>query len=140
MADVIASMQSQIKFLTPVISGIVIGLTSMITNILSKLGAQMKQVGAQAGAQAASLATMFGDGLPTFHFQIVVGFYVVQIIYILTFLVNGIENGTDKVNERFLMGQNITRSIILYSTVALVVMVIFNFIASQIMAATITVG
>jgi len=34
MADIVSSMQSNINFMAPVISGIVIGITSMITTIL----------------------------------------------------------------------------------------------------------
>lgn len=138
MADIISSMKSQISFLTPVISGIVIGITSMITNIISKLGVQMRQIGGEAGSQAAGMAQFFGDGLPTYYFQLVVGIYVVQIIYVLTVLSNGIENGEDKLNERYLLGTNMIRSTLIYTFVALTVMILFNFIASTIMTSTVS--
>ncbi len=136
MAEVISSMNSQIKFLTPVIAGIVIGITSMVTTILGKLALQMKELGAGTeGGMSGALATgFFGQGVPTYYFQIVVGIYVVQITYILTVLANGIENGSDKLNERFLLGKNLIRSTILYSVVAASIMLIFNFIANKIMA------
>ncbi len=130
MAETISSMKSQIKFLTPAIAGIVIGITSMVTTILGKLSTQ---IGDMDTGTIASLPELFGDGVPTYFFQIIVAIYVVQIIYILTILVNGIENGTDKLNERFLLGKNLIRSTFLYSFVALTVMLIFNMIASQIM-------
>src|SRR3989338_9702931 len=105
-------MVSQIKFLPPAISGIVIGLTSMITTILGKLGGQLQQatVTTTPGATSANaqdITTLFGDGVPTYFFQLSVGLYVVQIIYILTVLVNGISNGADKLNERYTLGQNL---------------------------------
>ena len=78
---------------------------------------------------------MFGDGIPTFYFQIVVGIYVVQIVYILTILSNGIENGADKLSERYFLGQNLVRSTIMYCGVAAVIMILFNIIASQILSA-----
>lgn len=139
MADTISSMQSQIKFLTPVISGIVIGITSMVTTILGKLGTQLQNLqtetaAAQAGAAGAAtgLTQLFGDGMPTFYFQIIVGFYVVQIVYILTILVNGIENGFDKLAEDYQVGTNMTRSTLMYCILSLVVMLIFNMIAGNI--------
>jgi hypothetical protein len=135
MSEVIASIESQIKFLTPVIAGIVIGITSMITTILGKLALQMKELGAEgAGGVGGALATgFFGQGVPTYYFQIVVGIYVVQITYILTVLSNGIQNGTDKLNERYMLGKNLVKSTILYCVVAAAIMVIFNFIANRIM-------
>lgn len=136
MAEIISSMKSQVKFMSPAISGIVIGITSMITNIIGKLGGQIQQIGSQAGAQATGLSSMFGDGIPTYFFQAVVGVYVVQLVYILTVLTNGIENGEDKLNERYTLGQNLVRSTMMYIIISLVVMVIFNLIANQIVGAT----
>ncbi len=139
LSDIIAGIKSQINFLTPVIAGIVIGITSMITNILGKLSSQIKTVSAEgAGAQAASLANLFGLGIPTYYFQIVVGIYVVEIIYILTIIANGIENGKDPMNEKYLLGSNMVRSTIMYCSIAFVIMLLFNFIANQILGATLT--
>jgi hypothetical protein len=142
MADIISSMKSQIKFMSPAISGIVIGITSMITTILGALGGQITKLGTEGGggAQVAGLSQLFGDGIPTYYFQIVVGLYIVQIIFILTILQNGIENGQDKLNERYLLGQNLIRSTVLYCVIAAVVMLIFNTIAVRILASTIAVA
>jgi len=135
MADIISSMNSQIKFLTPAIAGIVIGITSMVTTILGKLGAQLQDVtGGQATAgQTVGLIAIFGEGIPAFHFQIIVGLYVVQITYILTILVNGIENGSDALNEKYTLGVNMIRSTLLYCFISLVVILMFNMIAGQIL-------
>lgn len=133
MSDIVSSMTSQIKFLTPVIAGIVIGITSMISSIIGRLGTQMKNIQAD-GVGGGALSTFnFGVGIPTFYFQIIVGIYVVQIIYVLTILVNGIQNGSDKLSERYNIGKNLIRSTILYSIISLVIMVLFNMVASSIL-------
>jgi hypothetical protein len=139
MAEIISDMKSQITFLTPAISGIVIGITSMITTILGALGAQVTKLGASGAGNIGTIASLFGDSIPTYYFQIVVGIYVVQIIYILTVIANSIENGADKLGERYAVGQNVMRSTVLYAFIACVVMVIFNFIAVRIMSATLAV-
>ncbi len=141
LSDTISSMKGQISFLTPAISGIVIGITSMITTILLNLSSQFKNLnegsGGIGGAGGAGMmgagVDFFGNGIPTFYFQIVVGIYVVQIVYILTVLINGIENGADKLNERYLIGQNLVKSTIIYCVIALIITIIFNVVASQIM-------
>tara|TARA_Y100000310_G_scaffold316116_1_gene367494 strand:+ start:6185 stop:8062 length:1878 start_codon:yes stop_codon:yes gene_type:complete len=134
LADIISSMKSQIKFLAPAISGIVVGITSMITTIIGNLGPLLKKAteGGEGGGMT-NMSDMFGDGIPTFYFQIVVGIYVVEMIYIMTSITNGIENGSDKLNERYSLGNNMIRSMILYSIVALSVMVLFNLVAGAIM-------
>ncbi|MBI1969861.1 hypothetical protein HYS48_04155 [Candidatus Woesearchaeota archaeon] len=134
MSDIISSLQSQIKFLTPAIAGIVIGLTSMITTILGKLSGQLARLESpQAGAGLADVTSLFSDGIPAYFFQIVVGIYVVQIVYIMTILVNGIENGEDKLNERFLLGVNTLKSSFIYVLIAMVVIMLFNIIAASIL-------
>ncbi|MBU0615411.1 MAG: hypothetical protein KJ601_04925 [Nanoarchaeota archaeon] len=129
MAEIISSMNSQIKFLTPAIAGIVVGITSMVTTILGNLSIQMKNM--EGGGSA--LPQLFGDGIPSFYFQIIVGLYVVQISYILTIIANGIENGADKLGEMNSLAKNMVRSTFLYSFIALSIIIAFNFIAATIM-------
>jgi hypothetical protein len=141
MGEVISSMKSQINFLTPIIAGIVIGITSMIGMILSRLSGTLSRVtqstetggvGVNAGA---GLLTMFGDGIPTYFFQLIVGLYVVQIVFILTILVNGIENGVDPLQQRWLLAKNMLKSVGLYLVVSGAVIILFNLIAGQILSA-----
>src|SRR3989338_7905630 len=100
LSDIISSMKSQISFLTPVIAGIVVGITSMITGILGKLQTQLATMSAETGAASGRITSLFnGDTIPTYYFQVIVGIYVVQIVYILTVLTNGVENGADKLSE-----------------------------------------
>jgi len=141
MADIISDMKSQIAFLSPAISGIVIGITSMITYILSNMSKNITNLGTeQAGTQIGTLATLFGDGIPTYFFQAVVGIYVFQIVYVLTVLSNGIENGADSLQERYLLGRNLIRSTLLYVFIAGFVMLMFNIIASRIIGVTAIMG
>ena len=133
MSDIITDMKSQIAFLTPMIAGIVVGITSMITFILGSLSSQITNLSAdQVTGQLSTLQGFFGDGIPTYYFQAVVGIYVVQIVYILTVLSNGIENGADRLQERYLLGNNLLKSTVLYCIIAGLVMLIFNLIASRI--------
>ncbi len=138
MADIISSMKAQVKFLTPAIAGIVIGITSMISTILTKLSAQLTTFASQ-GEQAGGWSDMleiFGIGIPTFHFQIIVGIYIVQIAYILTVLASGIENGADKLGEKYSLGKNLINSSLLFCFIAGAVILLFNLFAMSIMKGT----
>ena len=108
-------------------------------NIIGNLSDNMKRLSQGVGADASGGAGMgftgdfFGLGVPTFYFQIIVGVYVVQIIAIMTILVNGIRNGSDTLTERYMLGKNLMTSTILYVFIALVVMLIFNMVAGLVM-------
>ncbi|MBN1645678.1 hypothetical protein JW868_01410 [Candidatus Woesearchaeota archaeon] len=135
MADVMASMEAQIAFLAPTIAGIVVGITSMITRIIGSVSSKIREIAtANPEGGYGALLTMMDLGLPTYHFQIIVGIYVVQIVFILTILVNGIQNGSDKISESYLLGKNLIRSTLLYVIISLLIMVLFNIIAGNVIS------
>jgi hypothetical protein len=139
MAEVISSMKSQISFLTPIISGIVIGITSMITTILQQLGTTLGSLetdgdlGGGEGAGLSGVLGMFGDGIPTYYFQVIVGVYVVQVVYLLSSLINSIQNGVDPINEQFEIGRNLLKSVGLYVGISFIIILLFNIIASSVL-------
>lgn len=137
LSDIISSMKQQINFLAPIISGVVVGITSMITFVLGKLRDQSEQLGTDlADAEALTTLLDLGSGIPTFYFQLVVGIYVVQIVYILTIMANSIENGEDKLGERYLLGKNLIRTTLLYVGIALAVLLVFQILAGEIISRT----
>jgi hypothetical protein len=139
MADIVSDMKSQVRFLTPAIAGIVVGITSMITQILGSLSMKLSELSDQAsdagnGIAGSSLLGMFGTGISTYYFQIIVGLYVVQITFILTTLLNGIENGSDKLSERYLLGNNLIKTTLTYLAITVCVSILFNVVAGSILA------
>ena len=138
MADVISSMKSQISFLTPAIAGIVVGITSMVITIINTLGEQLGSMsGSNPGASdvdLGGLSTLFSLGLPPYLFQIIVGVYVLQIGFILTKLVVGIERGADKLGEEHEIGRNMIICTTLFFIISLFVVVFFNLIAGNILS------
>jgi Flp pilus assembly protein TadB len=141
LADDISSMKSQVRFLMPAIAGIVIGITSMITTILgsltSRLGA-LASISEQGGS--ASILGLFGSGVPTYYFQMIVGIYVVQLVFIMAQLINGIENGADKLNERYILGDYLVKTTMTYVIISLIIMLLFNVIAASIIGSVGTVS
>ncbi|MFH2021155.1 MAG: hypothetical protein ABIJ34_07075 [archaeon] len=144
MAETTSSMQSQINFLTPLISGIVIGLTSMITTILGQLTNQMgtftQDSGIAGGASGGSILELFQDSIPTYYFQLVVGIYVIEITYILTQMLNTLINGYDPLNEKYLMSLYIKKSGTMYCMIGFVIILLFNIIAASVISGLNVVG
>ncbi len=136
MADVISDMKQQTHILAPAIAAIVVGITSMIVSILGSLSASISVLGSGKDLPAGSIngvLDIFGQGIPTYYFQIIVGVYVVEIVYILTILTNGIENGADHLSEEYNLGKNMMRSTMIYTIIAVIVVISFNLIAVMIM-------
>jgi hypothetical protein len=137
LADITSSMQAQSSFLAPMIAGIVIGVSSMVVSIINKLGEQFKQATLSDTEGVGNLGGLvqilrIEDVVPSFHFQLVVGIYILQIVIILTILRNAIENNDDKIIRKFEIGKNLFFSMILYFIVSLIGIFIFNILANSI--------
>lgn len=142
LADIVSSMKSQINFLTPIIAGIVVGITSMISQILGALSSRLDDLsidgvegtaGVPGGAEGV-LNTFGSGGIPTYHFQIIVGLYVVQITFILSIMINGIENGVDEISKEDMLKRNLASSALLYTLITGFFTIAFNIIAGGIVA------
>jgi hypothetical protein len=134
-------MKSQISFMAPVIAGIVVGIGSMIVGVIANMGAMLSAAGGNTSASATGFTNIqsfveifkINEIIPSYYFQVVVGIYVVEIIFVLTILANGIENGSDKLNQDYLLGKNMVRGAILYTLVSFIVIVLFSLLASTVL-------
>ena len=142
LADVVSSMKSQISFLAPSIAGIVIAISSMISVIINNLAKLLSSESlgdlGTTDVGGTGFMDLLGAGVPPYYFQIIVGLYVVQIVFILTILINNILNGSDKLNEKYLKGKNLIKSTILYCLISLSLMIMFNYIAYSILGKSVT--
>ena len=126
LAEIASDMKSNMTFLAPLLSGVVVGLSAMITAILSKLRfAEM--AGADIGiGNLDDLLKMFNvvDMVPPYFLQIVIGIYLVQIIFILTRTLVTVDAGEDKLERIHQSGNNLQTGILLYFITALLATVI----------------
>ena len=137
LADIISDMKSNMTFLAPLLSGIIIGLSGMITTILGSLSAMFEgDVGGGVAIEAAGgiggLLSIFDitQMIPTYWLQIVVGIYLIQIVFILTSTLVTIKSGKDQLQVTAETGKNLKRSITLYFIVALVAIVGLSLIGA----------
>ncbi len=123
LAEIISDMKSNMTFLAPLLSGVVVGLAAMITSILSKLNiASLSESGSAAGV--GNLGTMLDlfditQMIPPYYLQIIIGIYIVEIIFILTRTLVAIDSGEDKLQKVNQTGRNLRKGILLYFFTAL---------------------
>ena len=125
LADVASDMKSNMTFLAPLLAGIVVGLGSMITLILSKLTSLMGEAGAGGaglGGNIADVTQLFKvEGMiPPYFLQIIIGVYIVEIIFILTKALVAVNSGQDELKETYEIASNLMRGGMLYIIVALI--------------------
>jgi len=122
LAEVISDMKSNMTFLAPLLSGIVVGLAAMITVILNSLDlADLGGTEFLGGMSVDVLLETFNvvKTIPPYYLQIAIGIYLVQVIFILTGTLVTINSGEDKLEKTSKTGKNLMRGILLYFITAL---------------------
>ncbi len=139
LAEIVSDMKSNMTFLAPLLSGIVIGLATMITLILNKL--EQIQATATSGAvgglaNLSNILSIFdvSQVIPPYFIQISIGLYIIQIIFILTSALVTVDAGKDTLREKYELSKNLSRGIILYAFTAL-----FSIISLALLA-TVAIG
>lgn len=124
LAEIVSDMKSNMTFLAPLLSGVVIGLAAMITEILGKLSISGLTAG-DAGAGLGSLDAILSifdmtAMIPPYLLQISVGIYLIEIIFILTGTLVVIDSGDDPLEKTNKTGKNLRAGIGLYFATALI--------------------
>ncbi|MFH1787225.1 MAG: hypothetical protein ABH811_00310 [archaeon] len=136
LAEVVSDMKSNMTFLAPLLSGIVVGLAAMIVFILNKI--ELDKLGEAGTIGLGSLESFVGpDGIfsivnmiPPYYLQIAIGIYLIQIIFILTRTLVTVDSGQDKLERTNKVGKNLTRGILLYFITALLSTLALFFLSS----------
>ncbi len=139
LAEIISDMKSNMTFLAPLLSGVIVGLSAMISGILNKLGNVISASG--TGDMSGEIAGM-GDiqgitsmfpvekMIPPYVLQIIVGLYLIEIIFILTKTLVIIDSGDDELEQTNKTGINLKRGIGLYVVTALISVIMLSLLTS----------
>lgn len=134
LAEIVSDMKSNMNFLAPLLSGVVVGLAVMITSILNKLRdfQQSLPSGENAAFSFADITKIFplNDMIPPYFLQIAIGIYIIQIVFILTKALVTIDSGVDKLKEKSEFSRNLKTSIILYTITSALALVVLTLLVS----------
>jgi hypothetical protein len=133
LAEIISDMKSNMTFLAPLLSGVVIGLAAMITAILSKLN--LSQLGGTEISGVGNLTAILNifdmtKMIPPYLLQLIIGIYLIEIIFILTGTLVVIDSGEDKLEKTNKTGLNLKKGIMLYVITALMATIALFFLTS----------
>jgi len=127
-SEILAGMKMQAQILLPLICAIMTVITYMIIQMMNFLSGTLKGLqttGALTGYTG--LLAMFGDvQISPAMFQLAVGIYSIETIIILSWFMNGIVRGTDKVSLHDSIGKNLLVGGILYIVVSIISLMIFS--------------
>lgn len=135
LAEIVSDMKSNMTFLAPLLSGVVVGLAVMITSILSKLDLA-NLAGADVGMNVEQIFGIFNitKMIPSYHLQIIIGLYLIEVTFILTRTLVTVDSGEDKLQQTSEIGKNLKRGVTLYFITALLTTLALFILSSVVMS------
>ena len=136
LAEIISDMRSNMTFLAPLLSGVVVGLAAMITSIINKLSlSSLETSGVDSIGSFSSILQIFDltKMIPPYYLQLIVGIYLVQIIFILTNALVIIDSGEDRLQRTYSTGNNLKRGMLLFFLAALFATLALSILSSVVL-------
>ena len=138
LAEVISDMKSNMVFLAPLLSGIVVGLSAMITSIVNKLTSIFENniiTGGSTEIGIGNLGTLIDifkiyDMVSPYYLQVAIGIYIIQVIFILTNVLTTINYGEDKLKRTYDTGNNLTKGMGIYFIITIFSVIILSILAA----------
>jgi len=135
LADIISGMKNNMNFLAPLLSGVVVGLAVMITTILGKLNLGSLGGGSSSLGNFGSIVSIFKMSamIPPYFLQIIVGVYLIEMIFILTSALVVVKSGEDSLEEMNETGKNLKHGITLYIIISFLTIFILALLVNQVL-------
>ncbi|MFW5846799.1 MAG: hypothetical protein ACOCUU_01445 [Nanoarchaeota archaeon] len=137
LAEVVSDMKSNMTFLAPLLSGIVVGLAGMISAILLKLENLMESAssGSTGIGGVGTISDIFKaeQMIPPYFLQIAIGIYLIQIVFILTSSLVTIDSGEDRLTRTYEIGRNLKTGMLFYFITAFIASIVLFVLASVVL-------
>jgi hypothetical protein len=139
LSEIVSDMKSNMTFLAPILSGIIVGLSMMMSSILSyisNISNNFSDVSSSQFGNIGSILKMFEgtDTIAPYFLQIIVGVYLIEIVFILTKTLVVIDSGEDKLDQIYLTGMNLKKAIFFYSIIAIISSIALSFLSSFVLS------
>jgi len=128
LSDTVNSLKFQAFFLSPFISGIIVTLALIIIKILEKISTELTTTGMGAtGVTQLPLMLQFQQiNITPFQFILIVGIYLIETCFILSYFINGIENGPDEIGRKEITGYALVIGFIVFIISLFITLSIFE--------------
>jgi len=122
LSETVSSMTFQAYFLSPMITGLIVSMADIITNVLTTLGCYLDtmDMGSAMGLESFTETFNMKPSTSPEVFQLIIGFYIIQVLFILGIFLTKISKGDDSVSQWLLIGKMLILGTSIYFIVAII--------------------
>ncbi len=122
-----STLRSTATLFAPMIAGVTLGITKLISVVLGNIDLSGMPEDTPMGALSGISGVSF-DVRPE-YFVLVIGIYVIELIFLLVRFANGIDEGDDRVEYLYGLGQALPTAVAFFSIVTILAMALFGKMA-----------
>ena len=131
LSEIVSSMKFQAYILVPAISGVVVATAYVIMSMMLALQKSFASLSEDAMPDIVNLQT----ATPPWMLQLIVGFYVIELLVLLSVFINRIETGEDRISENDLIWRVLLFGTIMYIAVLATVGGVFGLFINPLLGA-----
>jgi len=131
--EAVSSMKIECILLAPLTCGIVVAFASITMDLMISLGAMFSSFAQTLSGPAAPIGTgslflfqNINQVISPEYFQIVVGIYLIEVIYLLSMFQSKLENGEDEHSKNILIAKNLLIGCIAYTLILVLTVIMFS--------------
>lgn len=126
--ELTSTLRSTVAVFAPLIGGVTLAITKLISNILSGLSGKITLSDLSGSADGiAGIADSFTiENIRSEYFVLVIGIYMLELIFLLVRFTNGIDNGDDKAIYMYSLGKITPISIFVFSATVIIGQMFFS--------------
>lgn len=122
-----STLKSTATIFAPMIAGVTLGITKLISVVLNNMDLSGVPEDTALGGLSGLSGVSF-DVRPE-YFVLVIGIYVIELIFLLIRFANGIDEGDDKIEYMYSLGQALPTAVAFFSLVTILAMFMFGGMA-----------
>ena len=122
-----STLRSTVAVFAPLIGGITLAITKLISNVLSGLSSKLSSFDLSSSAVSLpGVSDSFTiENIRPEYFVLVIGIYILELIFLLVRFTNGIDDGDDKAMYMYSLGKIMPVSIFVFSTTVILGQIFF---------------
>jgi hypothetical protein len=121
MYELTTTLRSTVTVFAPLIAGVTLAITTLITRILSSIGSTLPRDTSSLSPtlSTTSEAFMVGNIRPE-YFVLVIGIYLIELVFLLTRFTNGINEGDDTAMYMDSLGRTMPTAVMVFSCTVII--------------------
>jgi len=135
--DTLYSLTSTLRgtsaIFAPLIAGVTLAITKLISNILHSLAGKIPTETMSGSSVLSTVADSFTiENVRPEYFVLVIGIYVIELVFLLTRFTNGIDEGDDKATYMYSLGKMMPTAVAVLTFTVILGQMLFSSIVRTI--------